>query len=175
MLSVLVTALQSLEMLFSSFSYAVGNAAVLGTTSVLKQGGLDQGVAPAERLASQVPHFNRAKRGGGAPEGSPFLFCLAGYVTDNLTYLHSHSRSHAGLCIPGKRLSSDFQWLDYQFRNCLKLRFFHENWKYHRDLRGHSRIYLESSLKFTFTWQGSFYKFWFLGEERNKGFFGRLS
>lgn len=46
MLSVpkLVIALQSLEILFCSFSYVVGNAAVLGTTSVFKQGGLDQGI-----------------------------------------------------------------------------------------------------------------------------------
>lgn len=66
-------------MLFCSFSYAVGKAAVLGTTSVFKQGGLDQGI-----LASQVPHFNRAKRCGRAAEGCPFLFCLAGYVTGSL-------------------------------------------------------------------------------------------
>lgn len=61
MLSVLVTALQSLDMPFCSLSYAVGNAAVLGTTSAFRQGGLDQSVTPAERLASQVPPFNRQK------------------------------------------------------------------------------------------------------------------
>lgn len=111
---------QSLEVLFCSLSYAVGNAAVLGTTSAFRLGGLAQDIAPSERLASEVPHFNRTKRCGTAPEGSPFLFCLAGYVTDKLIYLHSDSRSHAGLCILSKLLSSDFRWLDYQFRSAFK-------------------------------------------------------
>lgn len=54
----------------------------------------------------------------------------------------------------------------------LKLHFFHGKYKYLRDLCGHSRAYLDSYLKITFTWYEFFFIYDFLaswrGEEEKK-------
>lgn len=51
----LVITLPSLKMRFSSFSYVAANGSCAGNNlSVFKQGGLDTGIAPAERSASKL-------------------------------------------------------------------------------------------------------------------------
>jgi len=102
-------------MLFSSCSNILANTSCADDNLCIQTRSLVKGIAPA---ASKFPHFSRARR---APERSLFLFCLAGYVNDNLfTCTQTQEVMLAFIFLANfcqSSVSSDFQWLDYQFRN----------------------------------------------------------